>query len=133
MEMKELNKTIYHSEKYDIDVNCYLTYAEIQQIINAIEKLDSWAERNQSIDMLVLYHATNVSAEELEKIGHDTLLESGMIDEVKNHVYNLYQVYEAVDYTESTQRSLALILKELPKYFEPLEKVLKKHEGKSFY
>ena len=118
-------------EKYDIKINRYLTYAQIQQIVEAIKSLGSWSEREQAIDMLMLYHATDAKAEELEKIGHDTLLESGLIDTVRQNVLNIGEVYEAIDYTESIQRSLAIIVKELPKYFEPLEKVIKKHGNKT--
>ena len=64
----------------DFAVNRYLTYAQIQQIVNAVEKAaqtdDGWATRETNIDMLVLYHATNLGKEKLEEIGHETLLQS---------------------------------------------------------
>lgn len=103
-------------EEYGIHVNRYLTYAQIQQIVNAVIKFDTWAEREQNIDMLVLYHATDIGAEKLEEIGIDTLLCSGVLDKVKNCVENLWDIEYAIKYTESTQRALAQIVKDLPEY-----------------
>ena len=130
--MKEI-KTIepVYLEQYDIKVNPYLSYAQIQQIVNATLTMDTWAERQQNIDMLIMYHATDVGAEKLDEIGHDILLNSGVIEEVKCNIKNLYAVYEALHYTESVQRSLTQIAKELPKYFKPLEEVVKKHGNKA--
>lgn len=115
MEMKELKiiEPIY-IEEYDIKVNRYLTYAQVQQIINAVKGLDGWAEREQAIDMLILYHATDIGEEKIEEIGHETLQQSGLIENVKNSVINVYDIYEGLEYTTSTQRALAQILKQLP-------------------
>ena len=115
MEMKEL-KIIEptYIEEYDIKVNRYLTYAQVQQIINAVKGLDGWAEREQAIDMLILYHATDIGEEKIEEIGHETLQQSGLIENVKNSIINVYDIYEGLEYTTSTQRALAQILKQLP-------------------
>ena len=115
MEMKELKiiEPIY-IEEYDIKVNRYLTYAQVQQIINAVKGLDGWAEREQAIDMLILYHATDIGEEKIEEIGHETLQQSGLIENVKNSIINVYDIYEGLEYTTSTQRALAQILKQLP-------------------
>ena len=117
-------------EQYDINVNPCLTYAQIQQIAEAVATSDSWAIRNQNIDMLIVYHATNIDKDTIEELGHETLLESGLIEVVRNNIRNLNQVYEAIEYNESIQRSLTQIIKALPKDLEPLEKVLKKYGNK---
>lgn len=120
-EMKAL-EDIYLKE-FDIFVKSYLTYAQIQNIVNAVCKFDIWAERQQNIDILILHYATNLTDEEIEKHSHDYFLQSGLIDEVKIHIKNLQQIYQAIDYTQSTQRALNQIVKELPKLFEPLKRV----------
>lgn len=103
----------------DFAVNHYLTYAQIQQIVNAVEKAaqidDSWATRETNIDMLVLYHATNLGKEKLEEIGHETLLQSGLIDNVKAQIVNYYQLNEALDFTESLPRAVYKLISQLPK------------------
>jgi len=125
--MKEIKAiTPYESEQFDITVNRYLTYAQIQQIINAVVKMDNnWAERQQNIDMLVLDHATNIGAEKLQQIGHDTLLQSGLIDEVRDHICNLTDLYEAINWTTSIQRSLL----QLSQRFDQNVKMLEKKAG----
>lgn len=114
-------------EKYDVHVNPYLTYAQIQAIVNGVKGLDSWAERAQNIDMCVLAFATDIPTEKLEELGHDALLQSGLINAVMWEIKNLHRVYGAIEYTESTKRALAQIIKALPKYQEQLDAVVKKY------
>ena len=135
--MKEIkgNQTAY-LEDYDITVNKYLTYAQIQQIANAVvaasvnDSDDTWANRETNIDMLVLYHATDIGKEKLEEIGHDVLLTSGLIEAVRCRIENLYNVDEAIDYIENNQRAINKMLKSLPKILEDskgLQGLMKKH------
>ena len=135
--MKEIkgNQTVY-LEEYDVTVNKYLTYAQIQQIANAVvaasvnDSDDTWANRETSIDMLMLYHATDIGKEKLEEIGHDNLLTSGLIEAVRYYIENLYNVDEAIDYIENNQRAINKMLKSLPKILEDskgLQALMKKH------
>ena len=135
--MKEIkgNQTVY-LEDYDITVNKYLTYAQIQQIANAVvaasvnDSDDTWANRETNIDMLMLYHATDIGKEKLEEIGHDALLTSGLIEAVRYCIENLYNVVEAIDYIENNQRAINKMLKSLPKILEDskgLQGLMKKH------
>lgn len=135
--MKEIkgNQTVY-LEDYDVTVNKYLTYAQIQQIANAVvaastnDSDDTWANRQANIDMLMLYHATDIGKEKLEEIGHDVLLTSGLIDAVRYRIENLYSVDDAIDYIENNQRAINKLLKSLPKVLEEtkgLQDLMKKH------
>ena len=135
--MKEIkgNQTVY-LEDYDITVNKYLTYAQIQQIANAVvaasanDADDTWANRQTNIDMLMLYHATDSGKEKLEEVGHDALLTSGLIEAVRCCIENLYNVNEAIDYIENNQRAINKLLKSLPKVLEEtkgLQDLMKKH------
>ena len=124
-EIKAMDKV--YLEEFDVHVNPYLTYAQIQAIVNGVKGLDSWAERKQNIDMCVLAFATDIPTEKLEELGHDALLQSGLIDAVYCKIENLLNVYEAIEYTESTKRALAQIIKALPKYQEQLDAVVKKY------
>ena len=135
--MKEIkgNQTVY-LEDYDITVNKYLTYAQIQQIANAVvaasvnDSDDTWANRETNIDMLMLYHATDIGKEKLEEIGHDTLLTSGLIEAVRYRINNLYNIDEAIDYIENNQRAINKLLKSLPKVLEEtkgLQALMKKN------
>ena len=124
-EIKAMDKV--YLEEFDVYVNPYLTYAQIQAIVNGVKSLDSWAEREQNIDMCVLAFATDIPTEKLEELGHDLLLQSGLINAVCGEIKNLFSVYEAIEYTESTKRALAQIIKALPKYQEQLDAVVKKY------
>ena len=135
--MKEIkgNQTVY-LEDYDITVNKYLTYAQVQQIANAVvgssadDSEDTWANRQTSIDMLMLYHATDITKEELEKVGHDDLLTSGLIQAVREQIKNYYEIFEAINYIEDNQRAIGKMLKSLPKILEEskgLQALMKKN------
>ena len=117
--MKEIKAQVVHNEKYDININQYLTYAQIQQIVNAVEAAskedDSWSARQTNIDMLVLYHATDIGKEKLEEIGHETLVASGLVEEVNMTIYNYYLIEQAIDYTESMSRAGFKLISQLPK------------------
>ena len=128
-EIKAMDKV--YLEEFDVYVNPYLTYAQIQAIVNGVKGLDSWAEREQNIDMCVLAFATDIPTEKLEELGHDALLQSGLINAVCGEIKNLFSVYEAIEYTESTKRALAQIIKALPKYQEQLDAVVKKYGNPS--
>lgn len=122
--MKEIKAIdpIYIDE-FDIKVSSYLTYSQIQQIANAVIKFDTWAERKQNIDLLVLYHATDVGRDKIEELGHDVLLQSGVIDAVNSKIMNTYDIYKAIEYTESTSRALSQIIKMMSEKMKETKKV----------
>ena len=117
--MKEIKTEVVYSQKYDININRYLTYAQIQQIVNAIEATsesdDSWSTRQTNIDMLVLLHATDIGKEKLEEVGHEMFVMSGLMDCVRDNVINIDEVYNALDYTESLTRAGYKLLKDASK------------------
>lgn len=112
--MKELiaDKKVY-LEGYDVSVSTYLTYAQIQQIANATAQLDTWAERQQNIDMLVLLHATDIETETLMNTDADIFLTSGLVRKVKGIIRNYNDIYEAIKYTESAQNTIKNFIKVL--------------------
>ena len=101
-------------KEFDVEVNQYLTYAQIVQIAQAVSQFTNWAERQQNIDILVLFHATNMGKEKIESMTHDEMLTSGLLEAVKNNVVNYYQIKDCIDYTDSIQRALSQIAKRLP-------------------
>ena len=124
--MKEIKKEnkLYLND-YDINVSPYLTYAEIQTIANKVKALYSWAEREETVDMYVLYFATDIGKANIDNYNHDTWLKSGIIDSVKSCIKNLEQITEAIKYEESPIRILMQISKEMPEFSKKLDEVLK--------
>lgn len=126
MEMKEIAvKEPVHLDNYDIDVQPYLTSGQIQSIATAVSQFDDWKDREQAVDMMLLYYVTNMGKEKIEEVGHDKLLCSGLIDEVKINVLNFWQIYKAIDYTESFNRMLIQLSKKMPELMAKLEKNVK--------
>ena len=121
-EIKNINK-IYLDE-FDIYVEPYLTYDQIQKISESIATQEDWAVRQQTMDMLILYYATDISKEEMEQVGHDDLLKSGIIDAVKNSIKNLNQVQEAIDYIQSPIKALKQFSDKLPEFKKSLQEVI---------
>ena len=129
--MKELKEIkTYKLEDFDVTVNRYLTYAQIQAIANAVEQFDTWSEREQNIDMLVLASVTDISDEELMNYNHDLLLGSGLIDEVKSCVANLYEIYNAIQYKTSNEHIIKEISKALKDNKGAIEGMVKKWRNK---
>ena len=81
--MKEIKEfTDEYVEDYGVHIKSYLTYSEIQAIANAATKFDTWAERNENIDILLIHFATDMEDKDIEELGHDKLLKSGLITKI---------------------------------------------------
>ena len=125
--MKEniMSKEPVEIEEYGIKVNQYLTYSQIQSIVDGLKKLDSWAEREQNIDMLLLIYATNRTAEEVNNYNHEHWLKTGIIEEVHDRIENIFQLYDAIKYEESLKKSITQIARELPRFSNKVDEVMK--------
>lgn len=125
--MKEniMSKEPVEIKEYGIKVNQYLTYSQIQSIVDGLKKLNSWAERQQSIDMCILYFATDLKKEEIEAHAHDYWLKTGIIEAVNDKIENIYQLNEAIDYEESIKKAIVQISRELPRFSNKVDEVMK--------
>lgn len=121
--MKELKglKTKY-LENYDVEVNQYLTFSQIQEIINSVLQSETFEERENTIDYLLLVLCTNIEKEKVDELGPDIFVESGLMSEVKNSIKNIDKLYEGIAYHESTGKALREISKSLPIYLEEMKK-----------
>ena len=129
--MKELTAIpAVYLQGYDVEVNPYLTIEQIQQIVEKLTPLQSWAEREQTKNVLILYHATNIGKDVLGNTDYDILHTSGLIDAVIGQVRNIDQIDEAVQWTESTQRALGQIVEKLPELLAPLKEKVDLYAGK---
>ena len=129
--MKEIKEfTDEYVEDYGIHIKSYLTYSEIQAIANAAIKFDTWAERNENIDILLIHFATDMDDKDIEELGHDKLLKSGLINIVKATVMNYNEIDEAITFTESPMRLLTKIAKEMPEFSKRVDEVMKNAPSK---
>ena len=114
----------------DISVKPYLTYAQIQAIVNQVCKFETWSERNEAIDIMLLHFATNLTDEEIKGVKHEDWIQSGIMDEIKSKIKNLHLIQEGVDYTQSVGKALLQIAKEMPELLEPLKGAVKNAHSK---
>ena len=129
--MKEIKEfTDEYVEDYGVHIKSYLTYSEIQAIANAATKFDTWAERNENIDVLLIHFATDMDDKDIEKLGHDKLLKSGLINIVKATVMNYNEIDEAIAFYESPMRLLTKIAKEMPEFSKRVDEVMKNAPSK---
>ena len=129
--MKEIKEfTDEYVEDYGVHIKSYLTYSEIQAIANAATKFDTWAERNENIDILLIHFATDMDDKDIEELGHDKLLKSGLINIVKATVMNYNEIDEAITFTESPMRLLTKIAKEMPEFSKRVDEVMKNAPSK---
>lgn len=128
MLLKKIENT--YLEEYDVSVKPYLTYSEIQNIINAAKQYNVWAFRQQCIDMMVLLYATNIGEETINKTGHDALYTSGLIDAVMLEIENVRCIYEGLGFEESLTNMLAQFPKDIEKLNSIAQQVKKTKEGK---
>lgn len=124
--MKELNVCEFYSEKYGITIKNFLTYAQIQKIINTTLQYKTWSERKTNIDMMILCYVTNIGVDKIQEIGIDEFVESGLMNEVYNVVNNIYEIYRGLEYHESVAKALFELSEKLPEIKNTLQKELKK-------
>lgn len=122
--MKELKEAIVHSDRFDIDIKRFLTYAQIQKIIETTIPLKTWALRKTNIDLMVLCYATNMDIDEIQKIGIDKFVESGLMEEVCYTVENYDSINDGLIYHESIAKALFELSEKLPEIKETLNKEL---------
>lgn len=119
-ELKEL-EPIY-LEKFDVKVNQYLSLSQMQKIINEVLQVKNFEERESIVDYLILCYATDIGQNKIDELGPDILLQSGLIDEVKNNIKNLNKLFEGITYHESAGKALREISERLP---EDLNEMMK--------
>lgn len=107
---------------YNVGVHPYLTLPQIDLIVNGVCSLEShdYSDRKMCEDMLILFHGTNLTKEELEEITYEDFVVSGLIESVRKEIKNIHLVKEALEYMESITRNLSILT---PKIMPLLEKI----------
>lgn len=141
--MKELKmpKEVYF-EKYDLRVRPYLTADEIASIGELVIQASNPIEQEMTIAMNTLICCTDLTINDFQMpevedaededvdanvLDIDEIMISGMWEEIKSEIINIYMLYDYVKYFESPQIAIAKFLnKTLPemldKYVDRLPK-----------
>mgnify|MGYP003296536895 CR=1 FL=1 len=112
--MKTYKAEDTYLEEYDIYVKPYLSYSQIQNIVNETIKYSTWSERQEVQDYLMLIYSTNLSKEEIDNLNIEELSQTDMLENIRNHVCNWYKISEAICYEESVAKQLSVIINKLP-------------------
>ena len=136
--MKDLTmpKEMYF-EEYDLHVRPYLTLEEVMSIGELIVQANNPIEQEMTIAMNVLVCCTELTAEDFQYSESDDdevdvldigeIIISGMWENIKSQIINIYMVYDYVKYFESPQIAIAQFLNQtlpnmLDKYIDRLPK-----------
>lgn len=131
MKQLEIAKDIYLKD-YEVNVHPFLDLAQIELIVNGIcsVKSNEYSERKMTEDMLILYHATDIGKETLETTEYDLLYRSGLIKAVRDKIKNIDEIHDCLHYTESLERSLAVLAPQIKPIFEKLGELNGKNTDK---
>lgn len=119
--MKKLKQEKIYIEKYDVNVNTYLTPIQIEAIALEVIKQPSWIEREQIICYHTLRYATDIDIKTLDALDPALIVASGLWYEVVSAIHNFENIQEAIKFYESPVRVLADVAKEMPGLLEQLK------------
>lgn len=126
MNNSEIKITVINYGADNIEVKNYLTYAQIQKIIETTIKYQTWAERQTNIDLMVLCYVTNFSKEQVEKLGIDYFVQTGLLEKILDCVNNYSDIFNGINYHESFTKAIIEISKNLPQLKEVIMNELHK-------
>ena len=107
-------------------VKRYLTYSQIQNIINTVMQYQTWAERQTIIDEMVICYTTDLTQEEVEEKTMDYFVQCGLVDYLHYTVENYFDIFEGLKYHESVGKALMELSKNIPQIKEAIMSELQK-------
>lgn len=107
-------------------VKKYLTYSQIQNIINTVMQYQTWAERQTIIDEMVICYTTDLTQEEVEEKTMDYFVQCGLVDYLHYTVENYFDIFEGLKYHESVGKALMELSKNIPQIKEAIMNELQK-------
>ena len=113
----------YYSKKYDIHIKSYLSANDIIEIAELALEVENSFAQELCIAVNVINTCTNEDVPlELNDKQVNNILFSGFWDEVKQHVENLYMVYEYIEDRQSIEYAISTFFdKKLPAFLDSIE------------
>ena len=108
------------------EVKKFLTYSQIQNIINTVMQYQTWAERQTIIDEMVICYTTDLTQEEVEEKTMDYFVQCGLVDFLHYTVENYFDIFEGLKYHESVGKALMELSKNIPQIKEAIMSELQK-------
>lgn len=126
LKVKDIN--IFHSERFDIDIQRYLPIEKVKLIVQELLEVDDVTDRKIMLDWYLLLFATNVGVDEnisIEKYNY--FMQILLIDEVEYECSSYGLICDLLSEAESVENTIKKLARSLE---ESTNKMVKKMPSK---
>lgn len=127
-DLKVKDTNIFHSERFDIDIQRYLPIEKVKLIVQELLEVDDVTDRKIMLDWYLLLFATNVGVDEnisIEKYNY--FMQLLLIDEVEYECSSYGLICDLLSEAESVENTVKKLAKSLE---ESTDKMVKKMPSK---
>ena len=127
-DLKVKDTNIFHSERFDIDIQRYLPIEKVKLIVQELLKVDDVTDRKIMLDWYLLLFATNVGVDEnisIEKYNY--FMQILLIDEVEYECSSYGLICDLLSEAESVENTIKKLARSLE---ESTDKMVKKMPSK---
>lgn len=127
-DLKVKDTNIFHSERFDIDIQRYLPIEKVKLIVQELLEVDDVTDRKIMLDWYLLLFATNVSVDEnisIEKYNY--FMQILLIDEVEYECSSYGLICDLLSEAESVENTIKKLARSLE---ESTNKMVKKMPSK---
>ena len=127
-DLKVKDTNIFHSERFDIDIQRYLPIEKVKLIVQELLEVDDVTDRKIILDWYLLLFATNVGVDEnisIEKYNY--FMQILLIDEVEYECSSYGLICDLLSEAESVENTIKKLARSLE---ESTDKMVKKMPSK---
>lgn len=127
-DLKVKDTNIFHSERFDIDIQRYLPIEKVKLIVQELLEVDDVTDRKIILDWYLLLFATNVGVDEnisIEKYNY--FMQILLIDEVEYECSSYGLICDLLSEAESVENTIKKLARSLE---ESTNKMVKKMPSK---
>lgn len=127
-DLKVKDTNIFHSERFDIDIQRYLPIEKVKLIVQELLEVDDVTDRKIMLDWYLLLFATNVGVDEnisIEKYNY--FMQILLIDEVEYECNSYGLICDLLSEAESVENTIKKLARSLE---ESTNKMVKKMPSK---
>jgi deoxyadenosine/deoxycytidine kinase len=127
-DLKVKDTNIFHSERFDIDIQRYLPIEKVKLIVQELLEVDDATDRKIMLDWYLLLFATNVGVDEnisIEKYNY--FMQILLIDEVEYECSSYGLICDLLSEAESVENTIKKLARSLE---ESTNKMVKKMPSK---
>lgn len=127
-DLKVKDTNIFHSERFDIDIQRYLPIEKVKLIVQELLEVDDVTDRKIMLDWYLLLFATNIGVDEnisIEKYNY--FMQILLIDEVEYECSSYGLICDLLSEAESVENTIKKLARSLE---ESTNKMVKKMPSK---